>query len=127
MASSIAPSTILRSIAFSRATASAICSSSSLLALTVAIVSLLALILFALAQRFRNERVGENEARFHHVIDPQQNVLCCVTTDARAFAFGAVAFAAEPFAAIARALPFDLSDVPGIALEVGSAYQEPID
>src|SRR5207244_10574620 len=89
LASSIAPRTLLRSIAFSRATASAICSSSSLLALTVAIVSLLALILFALAQRFRNECVGENEARFHHVIDPQQNILC-VTADACTFAFRAV-------------------------------------
>src|SRR5260370_6559918 len=127
MASSIAPSTILRSIAFSRATASAICSSSSLLALTVAIVSLLALILFALAQRFRNERVGENEARFHHVIDPQQNVLCHVTTDACTFAFGAVEFAAESFAAIDQDLHFDLSNETGIALEVGSAHQGPID
>src|SRR5437588_2465237 len=126
MASSIAPRTILRSIAFSRATASAICSSSSLLALTVAIVSLLALILFALAQRFRNERVGENEARFHHVIDPQQNILC-VTADACTFAFGAVEFAADSFAAIDRDLHLDLSDVPGIALEVGSAHQGPID
>src|SRR4029077_7736772 len=127
MASSIAPSTILRSIAFSRATASAICSSSSLLALTVAIVSLLALILFALAQRFRDERVGENEPRFHHVIDPQQNVLCRVTMYARTFAFGAVEFAAESFGAVDRVLHFDLGDVADIAREVGPAPQGPID
>src|ERR1700733_10718095 len=76
IASSMAPSTILRSIAFSRATASAICSNSSLLALTVAIGSLLALILFALAQCFGNERVGEYESRFHHVVDRQQHFIC---------------------------------------------------
>src|SRR5215471_14785505 len=81
IASSMAPSTILRSMAFSRATASAICNSSSLLALTVAIGGLLALVLFALAQRFGNQGIGENELGFRHVIDTQQNVVRCLTTD----------------------------------------------
>src|SRR6202044_1027991 len=99
----MAPSTILRSMAFSRATASAICRSSSLLALTVAIRQspLLELtrrllrravvhclvwrvlavarparrVLAALApaQRFGNESVGQDELCFHHVVDAQQN------------------------------------------------------
>src|SRR5579871_5053122 len=90
----MAPSTILRSIAFSRATASAICRSSSLLALTVAIVSIslalvrrrpgrgvhappairrLAALLFAPPKRLRNERIGEDKSCFHDVVDPQQS------------------------------------------------------
>src|ERR1700677_3435474 len=93
MASSIAPSTILRSIAFSLATASAICKSSSLLALTVAIrqsplglthllVAIQRGVVFAFgsiaalasAQRFRNQRVGQNEPGFRHLVDRQQYV-----------------------------------------------------
>src|SRR5215210_251708 len=58
MASSIAAITILRSIDFSRATASAICSSSSLLALTAAIVLVSSGgIVFALSQFFCGEAV----------------------------------------------------------------------
>src|SRR5580693_9605413 len=127
IASSMAPSTILRSIAFSRATASAICSSSSLLALTVAIGRLLALILFALAQRFGNERVGEHKLCFHHVVDPQQRIACRVATDVRVFAIGAVKFAAKSSAALDRRLHLDLGNVPGIAVEIGTAHQGAID
>src|SRR5215469_8483840 len=97
----MAVSTILRSIAFSRATASAICSSSSLLALTVAMsVSIVlrrapdiarrgidfcfaavtvaafaaAFVLLAPPQRLGNQRIGQHEPRFGHVVDTQQNV-----------------------------------------------------
>ena len=60
--------------------------------------------LFALAQRFGDQRVGENEPGVGHVVDAQQNVVCLVTADAGAFAIGAIEFAAEPFAAIDRPL-----------------------
>src|SRR5579872_239284 len=129
----MAPSTILRSIAFSRATASAICKSSSLLALTVAIsVSLrwrvrrlssgVALSIgfgvpaggdavgrlvavFVPPQRFGNERVGENESRLAHVVDPQQRlersgVALGLDAKPRAVAFRADELAAKAFAAV---------------------------
>src|SRR6202008_1652771 len=79
MASSIAAITIPRSIDFSRATASAICSSSSLLALTAMVLVSFGRIYVAPARalgglapshRFRNQLIGEDEARirdlFHH-------------------------------------------------------------
>src|SRR5690606_24669664 len=101
MASSIAAMTMPRSIDFSRATASAICNSSSLLALTAIAedssfvrlsgsglggllgllqtpLFLLRLAQFALggllgAQGFAHQFVGENELCFAHVRDRQQH------------------------------------------------------
>src|SRR5579862_4871531 len=159
----MAPSTIFRSMAFSRATASAICRSSSLLALTVAIssvslgltcvpvefqrivVSVMSLVMSLLArrvlavawfvrwplavlapaQRFGNQRVGENELCFRHVVDRQQHVAALGLgvggdADARAAAFGAEQLAAEAAAAVEQRRHFDVSNMAGIAVEIGA-------
>src|SRR6516165_1257745 len=83
--------------------------------------------LFALAQRFGNQRVGENEPGFRHIVDTQQNVVGFFTTNAGAFARGAVELATEPFAAFDWRLHFNLRGVAGIAVEVGPAHQGAID
>src|SRR5579883_1851013 len=127
----MAPSTILRSIAFSRATASAICSSSSLLALTVAMSRLLAFSLFAPPQRFDDERIGKHQARFRHVVDRQQHVdglfSGFAAAQADTIALNAAEFAAKPAPAIDRNLHLDMRDVAGIAIEIGAPHQRPID
>src|ERR1051326_7310913 len=154
----MAVSTILRSIAFSRATASAICNSSSLLALTVAMsVSLVlrrppyisrrgiefgfaalavaafaaALFLFAPPQRLGNQRIGQHEPRFGHVVDAQQNVGRLGSrgrvAQPCAFAFGAVEFAAKAAAALDRRRHLDMRKMPGIAVEIGAPHQRPVD
>src|SRR6516165_5412925 len=83
--------------------------------------------LFALAQRFGDQRVGENEPGFGHVVDAQQNVVAVITADTGTFAVGAVQFAAKPFAAVDRHLHLDLSDMAGITVEVGPPHQRSID
>src|SRR5215471_10553135 len=83
--------------------------------------------LFALAQRFGNERVGKDKPRRCHVIDAQQHVVGFVTTYAGTFTLGAVQLAAKPFAPVDRDLHFDLGDMAGIAIEIGTAHQWPID
>src|SRR5712691_4505043 len=100
MASSMAAITMPRSIAFSRATASAICNSSSRLALTA--IGLFSFMLgdapvlagrapkifrftamlgsgrpfggLAALQRLRHQLVGEHELRLRHVLDRQQDI-----------------------------------------------------
>src|SRR5215472_4300052 len=100
MASSMAAMTIPRSIAFSRATASAICNSSSRLALTaIGLVSFVLGAMPALAgyapeifgfavlvgrsrtlgflaslQRLGDQLVGEHKLRLRHLFDRQQDV-----------------------------------------------------
>src|SRR3984893_1162237 len=153
MASSMAVMTIERSIDFSRATASAICRSSSLLALT-AIVSLLWLIgapapfrgrrvrvlsvggfnlrgflrSFAPPQRFRDQRIGEDQARLAHVVDRDQRFLASVLAlEPRRLARDAQQDAAEALAAGQRNVEFDLHHVTGVALEIRAPYQRPGD
>ena len=151
MASSIAVMTIERSIAFSRATASAICNSSSRLALTAiahspsvggmpgvagAMPSLLSFLflrrlglalggLFA-PQGLRHQFVGEHQPCFIHVVDRQQHVRLLaffrvVAAHPRGLAFGADQQAAEALAPVDRNFGLDLHHMPGIAVEIGAA------
>ena len=88
--------------------------------------------MLALAQRFGNERVGENKLGFHHVVDRQQDFGICVrrrivAANARALAFGADEFAAESPPAVDRRLHLHLRDVAGIAVEIRTPHQRPVD
>src|SRR5262249_9847898 len=83
--------------------------------------------LFALAQRFGDQRVGQNESGLGHVVDAQQNVVAVVTADTGTFALGALQFATKPFAPVDRRLHLDLSDMAGIAVEVVSPHERSID
>src|SRR5205085_9667807 len=145
--------TILRSIDFSRATASAICNSSSLFALIPAcamrlnpphqpwlvgsvhgrrliIVTLFGALLGA-PQRFANELVGEHEARLGYEPDRQADDLAAqlvqVDLDANLLAFHALERATEPLASRNQLLHLDLGLVARPILEIGRPHEGPVD
>src|SRR5581483_12046777 len=153
MASSIAAMTILRSMDFSRATASAICNSSSRFALIPAcamrihppmqpssvggirgcrlLATILAFALLGAPQRLANELVCQNQARLADQPDRQAQHLPPQTLeldlDAHLVAFHALQDAAEPPAARNHLLELDLGLVARPVLEVGRAHQRPVD
>src|SRR5206468_19622 len=115
MASSIAAMTMPRSIDFSRATASAIWSSSSRLALT------------AMASLLRQAR-SRRAARLHH----QGNLrvvaaLDVVTEQPDAIALDARDLAAEPLPSLVRDRHVDLDEMTGIPFEIRAPHQRPVD
>ena len=98
----------------------------------VACSVLLPLAVLAPAQRFRNQRVGENELCFRHVGDRQQNVAAFGLgvgshADASAAVFGAEQLTTEAPAAVDRRRHFDMGKVTGIAVEIGAPHQRPVD
>src|SRR5450631_2554440 len=193
MASSIAAITMPRSIDFSRATASAICSSSSLLALTAAMGSVsfggvdlasaqsfcgkamflgvlrgvllvrlyfrlrlvalgrvaffgmrrrwwlepevlleLALRRFAAPHRFGDQLVGQDQSGVRNIFHYQHDSgifagADVIATQVHGFALDGSKGAAKPLAALMRDRHFDLHEMAGIAFEIGTAYQRPVD
>jgi hypothetical protein len=151
MASSIAPSTILRSIAFSRATASAICKQfefvgaygrhrQSPLGLTHVLVVIQRVGVFArfrLPPRLLRRSDSQSSASVRTSLasimssirsNTSASLIRAVDADARAVAFGAEQ-ARRGSAGGRRSVPsiLDLGDVAGIAVEIRAPHQRPVD
>src|SRR5665213_119078 len=126
----MAVSTTCLSIDLSRATASAICKSSSRLAATVLaiFVSWIFLTCRALTrfQIFLNEFVGKNQLRFHHAAEGKLDTLILCGDD-DIVAIKAVETAAETLAAIERRGEFDPGFVALPAGEIADPRQRPVD
>src|SRR5512146_2001784 len=154
MASSMAAMTMPRSSAFSRATASAICNSSSRLALTAIAQSpwlaadgcgrcrecralrrssLRAARVSRLAAFSRRKACATSSSvstSFASLFDRQQHFgfrAGLVMAKARGVALGAEQFAAEALASADRDMRLDLDQMAGVAVEIGFAHQRPVD
>ena len=140
--------TILRSIDFSRATASAICNSSSRFALIPACAilvypplqcnqsaascgRLVRALLLGAPQRLANELVRQHQTRLGDERDRQADDLPAqlieLDLDAHLVAFDALEHAAKPLAALDRLLHLDLGLVARPVLEIGWPHQRPVD
>ena len=86
----------------------------------------------AAPHQFRNQFVGQNQPRLRDILHDQCDFGIFASADVIAmqpdsFALDAAQHAAEPLASLMRDRHLDFHEMAGIAFEIGTAHQRPVD